>query len=248
MAKEKDNAPFKVRCHHCGQVIDSVMLDCFNHDGHAEDVKHKFNCVGYNSFDAPFVEVTTAAEWTGKKLSTEEQIKTITCPKCGKYPFGYKSNRAYGSDAPLIAAVPPSIGYPWSIVMFADKKDVECSEALKVDTSHGDSPMDTSAADNVQKMREALSDIIDKIDKWRTDGSMEHWQYSQLFDIADAALSAPPRNCDRFKTAHEAAIEFNYLWNFVWKIGGGIVDGPSYQRRVQEWLFAEAKGETDGSK
>lgn len=45
-------------------------------------------------------------------------------------------------------------------------------------------------------MREALDYIIELINKWRTDNVMEHWQYSQLFDIADAALSAPPRNCD----------------------------------------------------
>ena len=47
------------------------------------------------------------------------------------------------------------------------------------------------------RLREALDDIIDKIDTWRSEGSMEHWQYSQLFDIADAALAEPPRNCDR---------------------------------------------------
>lgn len=46
------------------------------------------------------------------------------------------------------------------------------------------------------KQREALSEIIDTIDKWRTDGVMEHWQYSQLFDIADAALAEPLRNCE----------------------------------------------------
>lgn len=47
------------------------------------------------------------------------------------------------------------------------------------------------------KMREALEEIIDTINEWRSNGEMmEHWQYSKLFDIADTALSAPPRNCD----------------------------------------------------
>lgn len=50
------------------------------------------------------------------------------------------------------------------------------------------------------KMREALEEIIDTINEWRANGEMmEHWQYSELFDIADTALStlsAPPRNCD----------------------------------------------------
>jgi hypothetical protein len=46
------------------------------------------------------------------------------------------------------------------------------------------------------KQREALSEILELIDKWRTDGVMEHWQYSQLFDIADNALSEPLKNCE----------------------------------------------------
>lgn len=44
------------------------------------------------------------------------------------------------------------------------------------------------------KQREALSEILELIDKWRTDGVMEHWQYSQLFDVADNALSEPLKN------------------------------------------------------
>lgn len=46
------------------------------------------------------------------------------------------------------------------------------------------------------KQREALSEIIDLIDKWRNDGVMEHWQYSQLFDVADNALAEPLKNCE----------------------------------------------------
>lgn len=45
------------------------------------------------------------------------------------------------------------------------------------------------SADPVAAIEEDLSDILDKIDVWRTDGSMEHWQYSQLFDLADDALA-----------------------------------------------------------
>jgi hypothetical protein len=46
------------------------------------------------------------------------------------------------------------------------------------------------------KAIEALEEILDLIDKWRTDRVMEHWQYSQLFDVADEALAEPLRNCD----------------------------------------------------
>lgn len=62
----------------------------------------------------------------------------------------------------------------------------------------------SSAVGNAAAMLKALEDVLEKIDRWRTDGVIEHWQYSQLFDIADSALSAPPRNCDRFASAGEA--------------------------------------------
>ena len=45
------------------------------------------------------------------------------------------------------------------------------------------------STDPVAAIEEDLSDILDKIDAWRTDGSMEHWQYAQLFDLADDALA-----------------------------------------------------------
>lgn len=51
-------------------------------------------------------------------------------------------------------------------------------------------------ANSNEAMREALSDIIDKINQWREDGTIEHWQYSQLFDLANDALALPRRNCD----------------------------------------------------
>lgn len=59
-----------------------------------------------------------------------------------------------------------------------------------------------------RKTREALSEIIDLINKWLTDGVMAHWQYSQLFDVANAALAEPLRNCE-VGTAEEQAERFN---------------------------------------
>lgn len=61
---------------------------------------------------------------------------------------------------------------------------------------------------NAAAMREALDDVLEKIDRWRTDGVMEHWQYSQLFDIAESALSAPARNCDIYKNKKDAEAAF----------------------------------------
>ena len=66
----------------------------------------------------------------------------------------------------------------------------------------------SSQVGNSAKMREALEEVIDTINEWRSNGEMmEHWQYSELFDIADTALSAPPRNCD-VGTAEEQTSRF----------------------------------------
>ena len=83
---------------------------------------------------------------------------------------------------------------------------------------------------NAAEMREALNEIKDTIDEWRTNDEMDHWQYSKLFDITDAALSAPPRNCDRPECATTKAAQD--VWR---KEDGG-------QTAYYEWLFAEAKG------
>ena len=48
----------------------------------------------------------------------------------------------------------------------------------------------------------------------------------------------PPRNCSRFQTAEDAKKEFNYLWNFVWKRGGGCVDEHEYRSEYEKWLFS----------
>ena len=99
----------------------------------------------------------------------------------------------------------------------------------------------SSRVGNAEKMREALKAIIDTIDEWRANGEMmEHWQYSELFDIADTALSAPPRNCDRYTIAEALR-----------KYGFPTKSNPWGEKEwidFCEWLFAEAKGATDGSK
>ena len=63
---------------------------------------------------------------------------------------------------------------------------------------------------NVKAILDALNEIKDTIDEWRTNGEMEHWQYSKLFDITDSALAKPPRNCD-VGTAEEQARRYEEL-------------------------------------
>ena len=107
---------------------------------------------------------------------------------------------------------------------------------------------------NQMKMRDALDEIIEKIDKWRTDGLMEHWQYSQLFDIADAALSAPARNCDIYTTSEDADRAITEYCSKMAETGECVKSCPHREAEggcAFGWLLAtaaERKGEGDGSK
>ena len=65
-----------------------------------------------------------------------------------------------------------------------------------------------------EKMREALDEIIEKIDNWRTDGLMEHWIYSQLFDIADSARAKPPKNCDVGTAEEQRSRFYGFCFSF----------------------------------
>lgn len=67
----------------------------------------------------------------------------------------------------------------------------------------------SSVVGNSAAMREALDEILEQIDNWRTKGIMEHWQYSQLFDIADAAIATPARNCDKYLDKNCAREQYN---------------------------------------
>ena len=70
--------------------------------------------------------------------------------------------------------------------------------------------------------------------------TIPYWRVAELLngvkeaqDMAKAALSAPPRNCDVFSKA---------------KVLEMLEDRSFSKEDTIEWLFAGAKGETDGSK
>lgn len=92
---------------------------------------------------------------------------------------------------------------------------------------------------NTAKMREALEEIVDAINEARTEGRIEHWEYSNLFDIADAALAAPPRNCDKFMTADEAR-EAWWQEEVLPRVHG---QKAGVELAYHKWLFAPAEQE-----
>lgn len=85
---------------------------------------------------------------------------------------------------------------------------------------------------NQLKMRSAL-ECIDSIAKYLEAGTIRDIQhaYRNIQDRVRIALSAPPRNCDLY--SHDEALR---IWSSL----------PESKENgcFDEWLFAEAKGET----
>ena len=92
---------------------------------------------------------------------------------------------------------------------------------------------------NAAKLREALDELIDYLNSLRTPDEIEHYVYSNLFDICDAALAAPPRNCDRFATADEAR-EAWWQEEILPRVHG---QKAGVELAYHKWLFAPAAQE-----
>ena len=73
-----------MKCEKCGTEIDSIEADMFNADG-SDDW---YTAEIYEDRGVVLARVLPC--WTGNGLSEEEQIDTIRCPHCKKYPFKQK--------------------------------------------------------------------------------------------------------------------------------------------------------------
>ena len=87
----------------------------------------------------------------------------------------------------------------------------------------------SSQVGNAAKMREALKQIHDRVNSLDEDCGVDP---IEVRDIARTAISAPPRNCDRFINAKDALKAFERE------------TGESMAIEFIKWLFAEAKGDT----
>lgn len=129
----------------------------------------------------------------------------------------------YGEQKPDLAPLPKN-----GIVLSATEDELRALRFLKMQGElalvPAETPVDNSAC------RSALEEIQEKISTWCNDGTLEYWQYSQLWDIADAALAAPARNCDVYdaKTAEK---------EFVRQTGS-----KSIRTKSVRWLYAPANG------
>ena len=101
---------------------------------------------------------------------------------------------------------------------------------------------------DIKAMREALEYASRVLAKWRQDAPFSAWnEYGEAIDKCRAALSAPPRNCDRTFIDHPAM----YYEFKDWCNAKGHTMEPKLAYDAFDWLLATAnneKGETNGSK
>lgn len=100
----------------------------------------------------------------------------------------------------------------------------------------------SSQVGNAAKMREALERLREWVlldlneNAFIADSSGNYMKLIKgTIEIANVALSAPPRNCDRYRNAYEV-------------IGRFVEERNPIQVKLEDvinWLFAEAKGATD---
>ena len=127
-------------------------------------------------------------------------------------------------------------------------EDRGCHNALdlieKIDAQYG---IDNKIVGNAAAMRDACAKMRQLL-MLRGDGKaycILSWdEFNDSQKMLRAALSAPPRNCDRYKDAPSAYADFIVPW----KLEGRLDDVPTLQD-FANWLFAPAEeGESDGSK
>lgn len=106
-------------------------------------------------------------------------------------------------------------------------------------------------ANNNRKMNKALKRIVAVC----ADAEVTDCQAREIAeDLAREALFAPPRNCDRFETETEMRGAFIDWYNEAFGLKGSkdAIDTCDLKHNIGdilhdyiEWLFAEAKGETE---
>lgn len=77
-------------CEKCGDIILTLEVDVFDHEGADHWVNFSINEVPDN-----VVYIDLPTNWTGCEQSEEEQMESIRCPHCHQFPFRHKEVDTY---------------------------------------------------------------------------------------------------------------------------------------------------------
>lgn len=71
-----------MNCNKCGKVMDFVLVNFFDREG-----DDSYTPCEFTECNGGAVELDVDNNWTGYELTEEEQMETILCPHCRKFPF-----------------------------------------------------------------------------------------------------------------------------------------------------------------
>lgn len=110
---------------------------------------------------------------------------------------------------------------------------------------------DAEPVGNAAKMRKALKEAKRTLCRWQADLPVLAWvEVETALCKIESALSAPPRNCDRFADELDAQLAFlNEVW-LIFVTKDAMLERDKFENWTEEmksryakWLFAEAKGD-----
>ena len=123
-----------IKCKCCGRELNYVNVDLFDIQG-----SDSFERLPLYECDDNAVYIEPGQIWTGYELSEEEQIDTIECPYCNKFPFNEK-------DIQVEDVV--------RVVMFKDDEETHAKEKAGIPS---DIVLETS--------KQAINDFLEKMKK-----------------------------------------------------------------------------------
>lgn len=151
-----------VKCKCCGREINYVNVDLFDIQG-----SDSFERLPLYECDDNAVYIEPGQIWTGYELSEEEQIDTIECPYCNKFPFNEKDIQVedvvrvvmFKDDEETHAK--EKAGIPSDIVLETSKRAInDFLEKMKKDELWQNLQFDTKVTIN-----RLAKDLIEKVEK-----------------------------------------------------------------------------------
>lgn len=151
-----------IKCKCCGRELNYVNVDLFDIQG-----SDSFERLPLHECDDNAVYIEPGQIWTGYELSEEEQIDTIKCPYCNKFPFNEKDIQVedvvrvvmFKDDEETHAK--EKAGIPSDIVLETSKQAInDFLEKIKEDKLWQNLQFDTKATIN-----RLAKDLIEKVEK-----------------------------------------------------------------------------------
>lgn len=151
-----------VKCKCCGREINYVNVDLFDIQG-----SDSFERLPLYECDDNAVYIEPGQIWTGYELSEEEQIDTIECPYCNKFPFNEKDIQIedvvrvvmFKDDEETHAK--EKAGIPSDIVLETSKRTInDFLEKMKEDELWQNIQFDTKVTIN-----RLAKELIEKVEK-----------------------------------------------------------------------------------